>query len=86
MFSFPFSFSFHYFKGYNATEEIQLASNYSDMRVFTVARIKSDDPLYDLPGILENWPAESQSKQAVTKIGLPTAPVAHLVQSWWWLT
>jgi len=82
LFSFPFSFlSFHYFKGYNATEEIQRASNYSDVRVFTVACKKSDDPLYDLPGILENWSLASESKQAVTKIRLRSASVTHLVHS-----
>jgi len=69
LFSFPFSFfSFYYFKGYNNAKKIQRASNYPDVRVFTVARKKSDDPLYDLPGILVDWSPASESKQAVTKV------------------
>jgi len=72
-----------YLKGYNATEEIQRASNYPNVRLFTAALRQSDDPLYDLAGIEENWSPASESKQAVTWFGLRSA---FLVYPWWWST
>lgn len=55
-------FSYCWFKIFNATEELQKASNYPDVRIFTAAMEYSAVPLSDLAGIEEYWSLPSNGK------------------------
>ena len=44
---------------YNATEEIQKAANYPNLRLFTVDRVLSTTPLEEPPKILQKWSVAS---------------------------
>nr|CAB3266066.1 sialate O-acetylesterase-like [Phallusia mammillata] len=45
---------------FNASAELELTSNYPDIRIFTVAETESETSMYDLMSIEENWSIPSK--------------------------
>ena len=60
------------FQVFNATEEIQKASEYPNIHIFTVERIASTKPLEEPPGILQNWSIASPGTLMIAIINLFT--------------
>ena len=53
---------------YNATEEMQKAANYPNLRLFTVQRVLSTTPLDEPPQILQNWSVASPGQLDTIKL------------------
>ena len=46
----------------NASEAIEKADQYNDIRLFTASLIESDTPLYELKEVMQPWSVASSSK------------------------